>query len=164
MSVNEFDDTGRVVLVTGGTKGIGRVIVQRFLDWGAEVMTCGRTGPEDLPSSGGRTAGFFAADVRDPEAAAALVDATVDRYGSIDVVVNNAGGAPAADTATASPRFSESIIRLNLLAPLHVAQRANHHMQLAPNGGVIVNILGLGGPAVPGHRRVRRSRRRACSA
>ncbi len=139
---DEFDYSGRVVLVTGGTKGIGRVIVQRFLDWGAEVMTCGRTEPDQLPSSGDRTAAFLAADVRDPDAATALVDATVDRFGSIDVVVNNAGGAPPADAATASPRFSESIIRLNLLAPLHVAQRANHHMQLG-NGGVIVNIASV---------------------
>ncbi|MCX6525500.1 MAG: SDR family NAD(P)-dependent oxidoreductase, partial [Actinobacteria bacterium] len=111
-----LDYTGRVVLVTGGTKGIGRVIVQRFLDWGAEVMTCGRTEPTDLPTAGGRTASFMAADVRDPDAAAALVDATVDRFGRIDTVINTAGGAPPADAATASPRFSESIIRLNLLA------------------------------------------------
>jgi len=141
-----LDYSGRVVLVTGGTKGIGRVIVQRFLDWGAEVMTCGRTEPETLPSAGGRTASFMAADVRDPDAAAALVDATVDRFGRIDTVINNAGGAPPADAATASPRFSESIIRLNLLAPLHVAQRANFHMQAAPEDGrtnVIVNIASV---------------------
>ena len=139
-----LDHTGTVILITGGTKGIGRVLVQRFLDWGAEVMTCGRTEPEDLPRSGDRTAGFVAADVRDPGQAAALVDATVDRHGRIDAVINNAGGAPAADAATASPRFSESIVRLNLLAPLHVAQRANHHMQAGP-GGVIVNISSVSG-------------------
>ncbi len=141
-----LDFTGKVVLVTGGTKGIGRVIVQRFLDWGAEVMTCGRTEPEELPASGGRTAGFMSADIRDPDAASALVDETVDRYGRLDTVVNNAGGAPPADAATASPRFSESIIRLNLLAPLHVAQRANHHMQATPEDGrsnTIVNIASV---------------------
>jgi len=137
-----LDHTGRVVLVTGGTKGIGRVIVQRFLDWGAEVMTCGRSDPGDLPAAGDRTAAFHAADVRDPEQADRLVDATVDRFGRIDVVINNAGGAPPSDAATASPRFSESIIRLNLIAPLHVAQRANHHMQ-AGDGGVIVNIASV---------------------
>ncbi len=139
---------GRVVLVTGGTKGIGRVIVQRFLEWGAQVMTCGRSEPEELPSAGGRTAGFVAADVRDPEQAAMLVDATVERFGGLDVVVNNAGGAPPAEAATASARFSESIIRLNLLAPLHVAQRANHHLQQRPEGadpGVIVNIASVSG-------------------
>src|SRR4051812_23011297 len=94
-----LDFGGRVVLVTGGTKGIGRVIVQRFLDWGADVMTCGRTEPEELPSAGGRTAGFMAADIRDPDAAYALVDATVDRFGRLDTVINNAGGAPPADAA-----------------------------------------------------------------
>lgn len=137
-----LDHTGRVVLVTGGTKGIGRVLVQRFLDWGAEVLTCGRAEPDDLPTSGGRTAGFMAADVRDPDQAAALVDRCVELHGRVDVVINNAGGAPFADAATASPRFSESIVRLNLLAPLHVAQRANHHMQ-AGDGGVIVNIASV---------------------
>jgi NAD(P)-dependent dehydrogenase (short-subunit alcohol dehydrogenase family) len=74
------------------------------------------------------------------------VDATVDRFGRIDTLINNAGGAPPADAATASPRFSESIIRLNLLAPLHVAQRANFHMQAAPEDGrtnVIVNIASV---------------------
>jgi NAD(P)-dependent dehydrogenase (short-subunit alcohol dehydrogenase family) len=141
---DRLDHTGRVVVITGGTKGIGRVLVQRFLDWGAEVVTCGRTEPDDLPSTGGRTASFVAADVRDPEQAAAVVDAAVDRHGRLDAVVNNAGGAPAADAATASPRFSESIVRLNLLAPLHVAQRANHHMQQG-DGGVIVNIASVSG-------------------
>ncbi len=146
-----LDYSGRVVLITGGTKGIGAVLVQRFLDWGAEVMTCGRTAPETEPGSGDRSAGFVAADVRDPDDAAAVVDATVERFGGLDLVVNNAGGAPPAEAATASPRFSESIIRLNLLAPLHVAQRANHHMQLlhgpgtaAPDrSGVIVNVASV---------------------
>ncbi len=135
------DDPG-VVLITGGTKGIGAVLVQRFLEWGAEVMTCGRNEPEQMPEVDGRRAAFTAADVRDPDQAAALVDATVERFGRIDTVVNNAGGAPPADAATASPRFSESIIRLNLLAPLHVAQRANHHMQQG-DGGVIINVASV---------------------
>ncbi len=141
---DDFDHNGRVVLVTGGTKGIGAVLVRRFLGWGAEVMTCGRSEPDELPESGGRSAAFMAADVRDPEQASLLVDATVERFGRIDAVINNAGGAPAADAASASPRFSESIVRLNLLAPLHVAQRANHHMQRG-DGGVIVNISSVSG-------------------
>ena len=139
---------GKVVLVTGGTKGIGRVIVQRFTDWGAQVMTCGRSEPESLPSSSTGEASFVAADIRDPDQAADLVDATVDRLGGLDLVINNAGGAPPADAATASARFSESIIKLNLLAPLHVAQRANHHFQQRPDGtdpGVIVNIASVSG-------------------
>lgn len=139
-----LDHAGRVVVVTGGTKGIGRVLVERFLDWGAEVVTCGRTEPTDPLTSTNGTATFVAADVRDPEQAAAVVDVAVERHGRVDVIINNAGGAPEADAATASPRFSESIIRLNLLAPLHVAQRANHHMQ-SGDGGVIINIASVSG-------------------
>ncbi|MCZ7630702.1 MAG: SDR family oxidoreductase [Microthrixaceae bacterium] len=57
-------------------------------------MTCGRNQPDVLPGAAGRTAAFMAADVRDPDQAAALVDATVDQFGRIDAVINNAGGAP----------------------------------------------------------------------
>lgn len=146
-----LDYTGRVVLVTGGTKGIGAVMVRRFLEWGADVVTCGRSAPEQDIAWGDRVAGFVPADLRDPDEAAAVVDTTVERHGGLDLVINNAGGAPPADAATASPRFSESIIRLNLLAPLHVAQRANHHMQQqfgpgtpAPGRtGVIVNVASV---------------------
>ncbi|MFM7068756.1 MAG: SDR family oxidoreductase [Actinomycetes bacterium] len=141
-----LDYTGKVVVVTGGTKGIGRVITERFLEWGAHVVTCGRTEPESLPSHEGRSATFVAADLRDAEQAAAVVDTAVSTYGDVHLVVNNAGGAPPADAATASPRFSESIVRLNLLAPLHVAQRA--HQQFSERRtdrapGVIVNIASV---------------------
>jgi NAD(P)-dependent dehydrogenase (short-subunit alcohol dehydrogenase family) len=147
-SDDQLDHTGKVVVITGGTKGIGRVIVERFLGWGADVVTCGRSEPDALPERDGRRARFVAADVRDPDQAAAVVDAAVEEFGRLDAVINNAGGAPAADAATASPRFSESIVRLNLLAPLHVAQRAHHHfVELTTSGvidgGVIVNIASV---------------------
>jgi NAD(P)-dependent dehydrogenase (short-subunit alcohol dehydrogenase family) len=136
-----LDFTGRVVLVTGGTKGVGLGIVRRFLDSGASVVACGRSEPaQDL---GG--ASFRACDVREPEAVAALVAAVVAEHGRLDVAVNNAGGAPQADAATASPRFSEAIIRLNLLAPLCVAQAANAVMQDQDGGGSIVNIGSVSG-------------------
>ncbi len=69
--------SGRVVLVTGGARGIGRGITEGFLAAGAEVVICGRSEPEELPTAGGRTAAFIAADVRDAEAVEALVAATV---------------------------------------------------------------------------------------
>ena len=132
--------TGKAVLVTGGGRGIGRGITERFLEAGADVVICGRNQPESAPAGGGREAGFVAADVRDPEQVDALVTATVERLGRLDIVINNAGGSPSADTATASPRFHESILRLNLLAPLYVSVRANAVMQQQEEGGVIVNI------------------------
>jgi NAD(P)-dependent dehydrogenase (short-subunit alcohol dehydrogenase family) len=63
--------------------------------------------------------------VKDADAVKELVAEVVRRHGALDVLVNNAGGSPSAAAATASPRFHESIVRLNLLAPLNLAQAAN---------------------------------------
>ena len=141
-----LDFTGRTVLVTGGTKGVGRGIAERFLRAGATVVVTARSEPDEPVTDGGATASFVAADLRDPDQAAAAVAAAVDAGGGrLDTVVNNAGGAPPADAATASPRFSESILRLNLLAPLHVSQAANAVMQTQDDGGSIVNIGSVSG-------------------
>ena len=135
-----LDLTGKVALVTGGGKGVGRGIAEVLLAHGAEVMVCGRSEPASLPAAGDRRAAFTAADVRDVEAVKALVQATTERFGRLDIVVNNAGGTPPAFVAGTSPRFLTSIVTLNLLAPLYVAQQANDVMQAQPEGGAIVNI------------------------
>jgi NAD(P)-dependent dehydrogenase (short-subunit alcohol dehydrogenase family) len=135
-----IDLSGRVAIVTGGARGVGRGISRRLLDAGAEVVICGRSQPDSLPEGGGRGALFVAGDVRDVESIDAIVRATLERFGRLDVLVNNAGGAPAADAATASPRFHEKIIALNLVAALHFSQRANAVMQTQPEGGVIIQI------------------------
>lgn len=134
------DHTGRAVLVTGGTKGIGRAVAEAFLAGGADVVVCGRSEPEELPSVGDRTAVFQAADVREPEEAIALVQATTARFGRLDVLINNAGGSFDADSATVSPRFVAKVVALNLLAPFYVAQAANAVMQHQDSGGSIINI------------------------
>jgi len=142
---NPLDFSGAVVLVTGGGRGVGRGISERFLEAGATVVVCGRHQPEVAPAGAGHHADFVACDVRDPEQVDALIAAVVERYGHLDVVVNNAGGSPAVNAADASPRFSESIIRLNLIAPLHVARAANAVMQNQEQGGVIINIGSISG-------------------
>jgi NAD(P)-dependent dehydrogenase (short-subunit alcohol dehydrogenase family) len=134
-----FDD--KVVLVTGGARGIGRGIASRFASAGARVVVCGRTEPDALPER----VEFVAADVREPDAVDALFEHIVARNGRLDVLVNNAGGSPPADTATASPRFTAGIIALNLTAPIVCAQRANAQMQAQSEGGVIVNIASVSG-------------------
>jgi len=136
---------GKVVVITGGGRGIGRGIATRFLDAGAEVVIVGRTPVEDLPTADGRRASFVAADVRDVEQLERVVAAAVERHGRLDVLVNNAGGSPPADAATVSPRFSASIIQLNLIAPLWLAQRANAVMQGQAGGGTIINIASVSG-------------------
>jgi len=138
-----IDMTGKAVIVTGGGKGVGRGISERFLASGAEVVICGRNQPETLPTSGGRTAVFVAADVRKPEDIETLVGTTVERFGHVDVLVNNAGGSPPAEAATVSPKFSEAILRLNLIAPLNLSQRANAAMQQQADGGAIINIASV---------------------
>jgi NAD(P)-dependent dehydrogenase (short-subunit alcohol dehydrogenase family) len=126
----------RTVLVTGGTKGVGRGICEAFLASGATVIVCGRTAPVE-PTSG---AEFIACDVRKREDVDAMFAQIAERHGRLDVLVNNAGGAPFALADKASPRFHESIIALNLLAPLHLAQKANHLMQAQGEGGTILFI------------------------
>jgi NAD(P)-dependent dehydrogenase (short-subunit alcohol dehydrogenase family) len=127
------DYEGRAVVVTGGTRGIGAGIAAAFAAAGARVLVCGRTEP-----TGPLPVDFIKADVRDPDQAASVVQAAVDRYGRLDVVINNAGGAPPAAAATASPRLHAKIIELNLTAPLHVAQAANAVMQRVEGGSIIM--------------------------
>jgi NAD(P)-dependent dehydrogenase (short-subunit alcohol dehydrogenase family) len=136
-----LDLRGRVALVTGGARGIGRGIVDGLLAAGADVATCGRNQPDDLPDG----VAFVATDVREADQVDALVDAVVQRFGRLDVAVNNGGGSPTADAATASPRFSTGIVTLNLLAPLFVAQAANRVMQGQDEGGCIISIGSLSG-------------------
>ncbi len=140
-----LDFSGKVVLVTGGARGIGRGITETFLRAGADVVVCGRTEPDDLPSHGDRAAIFITADVRDVDQVDALFTEVVARTGRLDVLVNNAGGSPPADTATASPRFTSGIIALNLVAPIVCAQRGYAIMKHQPEGGVIVNISSVSG-------------------
>ena len=147
-----FDD--KVALITGGSRGIGRGIVSAFLDSGAKVFTCARHVPEERvlearapadPPAGKAIASaeFIGADVRDADQVQRLIDAVLDRAGRLDILVNNAGGSPAADAATVSPRFTEAIIRLNLLAPLLVSQKA--HPALKAAKGSIINIASVSG-------------------
>jgi len=140
-----LDLSGKVVIVTGGCRGVGRGIATRFLEAGADVVVCCRNEPDELPTVGGRVASFVAADIREPDEIDNVVAATMGRHGRLDVLVNNAGGAPPADSATVSPRFTTSIINLNLIAPLVFAQRANAVMQAQPEGGAIINIASVSG-------------------
>jgi NAD(P)-dependent dehydrogenase (short-subunit alcohol dehydrogenase family) len=146
------DYTGRVAVVTGGVRGIGRGIAEAFLAAGADVVICGRTGvesgaiPEACDATGTRRrAMFVAADLRLAEQASAVIAAAAEQFGRLDVLVNNAGGSPQVDAATASPRFIASIVALNLLAPLYCGQAANAVMQGQEDGGAIVNLGSVSG-------------------
>lgn len=156
--------TGSVVLVTGGVRGVGAGISRTFLRAGATVVACARRPGDDPVEVDGRAAEFLPCDIRDPEQVQGLVDRIVERHGRLDVLVNNAGGAPFALAADASPTFHSKIVELNLLAPLLVSQVANAQMQTQDSGGAIVNISSVSGSRPrPAPRRTGR-RRRASTA
>jgi len=136
---DHIDLTGKVAIVTGGTRGLGRHIAQALLRAGAVVTVCGRTEPADLPDG----LVFRAADIRDPDQAQALVEAVAAEHGRLDILVNNAGGSPQA-SATASPRFFDAIVKLNLHSAMYMSQYAYAHMQEA-GGGSIINIASVSG-------------------
>jgi NAD(P)-dependent dehydrogenase (short-subunit alcohol dehydrogenase family) len=138
-----LDMKDKTVIVTGGSSGVGWGITTRFFEAGADVVICDIKEPAELPAQGKRRAEFVEADLRDVEQIERVVDFTRERFGRLDVLVNNVGGAPPADAATASPRFSEAIIRLNLIVPLNFSQKANAVMQDQEQGGVIVNIASV---------------------
>ncbi len=133
----------RVAIVTGGTRGLGRAIAERLLGDGWEVVVCGRRDPETPVSADGRVAHALCADIRDPEAAATPVAEAIARFGRLDLLVNNAGGAPKVDMAESSPRLIERIVALNLLGPLYISQAAYPHLRAT--GGSIVNIGSVSG-------------------
>jgi NAD(P)-dependent dehydrogenase (short-subunit alcohol dehydrogenase family) len=133
----ELDLDGAVVLVTGGVRGVGLGITRAFLAAGAVVVTCARRPAEVADAS------FVQCDVRDADQVAELVAGIVARFGRLDVVVNNAGGAPFALADKASPRFHSKIVELNLLAPLLVSQAAYEVMR--NSGGSIVNVSSVSG-------------------
>ena len=124
---------------------MGRELVRRFQLAGADVVTCARNEPDEPLVDDGRQATFVAADVRDPDQVQAVVAAALEAHGRVDVLINNAGGAPPAESATVSPRFNERIVALNLVAPITFAQAAYTAMSQQDEGGVILNISSVSG-------------------
>ena len=102
-------------------------------------MTCGR---HEAKVKG---ATFVTADVRQPEQARLVIGAAVEKFGQLDVLVNNAGGSPQVMAEAASPRFFESVVALNLLAPFYCAQAAREAMAGQDSGGSIVNVGSISG-------------------
>jgi Dehydrogenases with different specificities (related to short-chain alcohol dehydrogenases) len=140
MGLDHIDLTNRVAIVTGGTRGLGRRMAEALVRSGASVTVCGRTAPEAMPDG----LSFRTADIRDPDQAKALVDAVATEHGRLDILVNNAGGSPHAPAAEASPRFFDSILKLNLHSAMYLSQAAYGHMKRV-GAGSIVNIASVSG-------------------
>ena len=110
---------GRTVIVTGGSKGIGRGIAKRFGDVGCSVCVVARSSTEaelvalEINSSGG-TASTFAGDVSDPKSMQKMAETVIDRYGQIDILCVNAGIFPAAKLDVMTPEDFDQVIATNL--------------------------------------------------
>ena len=138
---------GKVAVVTGGGSGIGRAVVERFVEEGARVVIADIDvdAGQDLASALGDVAAFVRTDVTEADDVQAMVDAAVERFGGLHVMVNNAG------VASAMVRFLHDdltdfrrVVDINVLGVLLGCQRAARHMK-ANGGGSIINTSSTAG-------------------
>ncbi|MFD9338821.1 SDR family oxidoreductase [Streptomyces sp. NPDC060028] len=134
---------GRVVVVTGGTRGVGAGIAESFLAAGAQVVVCARRPPEDPVEAQGREASFMALDLRDPAAVRDFFEAVAARHGRIDCLVNNAGGTPYRLLGESGAQRHARVVELNLIAPMTASLAA--HPWLRAAGGSVVMIGSVSG-------------------
>jgi NAD(P)-dependent dehydrogenase (short-subunit alcohol dehydrogenase family) len=141
---------GCAAIVTGGSRGIGFAIAEALVAHGASVAITGRNLAhldEAVATLGARTSGrvhALRADLRDPAAAARAVDAAADRFGGLDVLVNNAGVGLFADTAQMTTEQWRDVIDTNLSGVFYCTHAALPHLKRR-GGGWIINISSLAG-------------------
>jgi NAD(P)-dependent dehydrogenase (short-subunit alcohol dehydrogenase family) len=138
-----LDASGKVVLVTGGSKGLGRAMALGFAEAGADIVVASRKLEPcevvaDEVRALGRRALAVDCHVGDWDQCGTLVDATVAEFGRIDVLVNNAGIAPVPPSLLdVTPELFDKTIAVNLKGPLRLTALAAEHM---PAGGAIINV------------------------
>jgi NAD(P)-dependent dehydrogenase (short-subunit alcohol dehydrogenase family) len=143
MTIPTLDASDKVVVVTGGSKGLGRAMALGFAEAGADVVVASRKLEACEAVAGeirdlGHRATAIACHVGDWEQCGALVDQVVEEHGRIDVLVNNAGIAPVPPSLGAiTPELFDKTIAVNLRGPLRLTALAVEHM---PAGGSIINI------------------------
>ena len=137
----------RTVVITGGSRGLGAGIVQSFLDSGDRVASCSRSSTEQVKqweSDHPDRFLFVEADIADRDQSTAFVKSVIEKFGSIDVLVNNAGVARDGILALFSDDDSDTVIDLNLKATIHISRQVVRNM-LAHDGGRIINISSITG-------------------
>jgi NAD(P)-dependent dehydrogenase (short-subunit alcohol dehydrogenase family) len=147
MSASWFDLTGRVALVTGGSKGLGRTIAQALAAAGADVAIASRTQPElDTVAAelvrGGRQALAVSADVTDENSVRALVRQVVRRFGRIDILVNNAGVGDTTPVVDMDPAHWDQVQRVNLRGPMLCCKHVGPHM-IERHSGKVINVASV---------------------
>ncbi|MGY8773004.1 MAG: SDR family oxidoreductase [Gammaproteobacteria bacterium] len=130
----------KTVVITGGSKGIGLEITKTFLKHQANVIILARNKPKRKIQSKGNASYFIECDIRDVDSIDSAIKLIASKYKSIDVLINNAGGSPLAPAISASPKFHQAIIDLNLTAPLNLSQKIARIMMKQKTTSNIINI------------------------
>lgn len=147
MSLEKFRLDGKVALITGGNRGIGLAIAKLFVEAGARCMLTSRSETADLAAllaKHSETVAWHPADVTAEDAPETVVRATLDRFGRLDVLVNNAGIADNGDFHDFDDARLKAIMDTNLMAPFRIARAAIRPM-LEQGSGSIVNIGSISG-------------------
>ena len=134
---------GKIALVTGGTRGIGAGIVRAFLAEGATVAFSG-TSRQSIGKLGFEGAAGFVSDLGEVEAPAQLVHAVIERFGGLDVLVNNAGVGSRASEWELTPQEWDRVHAVNLRAVFFLSREAALSMR-ERGGGSIVNVSSIAG-------------------
>lgn len=134
----------RVSVITGATSGIGRGIAEHFARLGAHVVVHGRDRADGLETvrrvkAAGREAEFVGGDLTNEEACRALIRFAVERFGGLDILVNNAASTARGDLEHVPVASWDTIIAVNLRAPFILLQESIPHMR-ARGGGSVINI------------------------
>jgi 2-deoxy-D-gluconate 3-dehydrogenase len=137
---------GKVAIVTGASRGLGEATVRALVAEGVRVLAVGRDAErlQALASELGGAVSLAVADMRRPEEVAALPQAALDAFGGLDIVVNNAGIAPAADFLEQPQAAWEEIFAVNVAAPAVLVREAGRHL-VAQRSGKIVNVASTSG-------------------
>lgn len=138
-------NAGKVALVSGGGTGIGRAAAASLAASGARVAICGRRREplervRDELVAGGAECIAVPCDIRETDEVGAMVDAVLDRFGSIDVLVNNAGGQFAAAAEEISGKGWRAVHRLNMDGTWNLTNRVANRSMIASRGGLIVFV------------------------
>jgi NAD(P)-dependent dehydrogenase (short-subunit alcohol dehydrogenase family) len=143
-----FDLTGRTAIVTGGTRGIGRALAEAFVAQGANVVVASRKADAcaeteaALRAQGGQALGV-PTHMGELEALDALVGATVERFGGVDILVNNAANALQLPLGSITPEGWEKSFSVNLRGPVFLAQAALPHLTASAHAAVL-NVITVG--------------------
>jgi 3-oxoacyl-[acyl-carrier protein] reductase len=150
-NTEQFSVDGKRAIVTGASSGIGRAIAEEFAAGGADVVICSREQDNVDPVAEGINeserpgeAVAIECDVTDREAVEALVEATVEEFGGIDVLVNNAGASFMAGFDDISENGWKTIVDINLHGTYHCTQAAAEHLA-EDGGGAVINFASVAG-------------------